>query len=274
MNRIRMNRWSIPALAAAVSAAGLGLGALVPACAAASAPQEHPRPEKAAAERRVEDLPKLTVRGDAVLERPADRLLLQVGVVTEHAEASSALADNSRQMDGVVKAITKAGLGPDEYQTGRFDLQPVYSERPPRTASEWRPQIVAYRVTNTVRIKTVKLQLAGELIRAAYEAGANTIDSIGFDLADPRKHRAEAIRQATANALEDARVLSEASGLRLVRVLSISLDPDQYWPVVMQGRGMAGMAAAEAVTPPIAPGDVTVRAGVSVVYEIAPREAP
>ena len=217
-------------------------------------------------------VPVLTVRGDAQLEKPADELRIRVAVVTESDEAPAALRENSRQMNDVIDALKKTGLTDKEYQTSQFQIQPVYSRRPRQADATWKPKIIGYRVSNSLNVKTKKLELAGELIQAANEAGANSIDSISFGLADPRTHRVEAIRAATANALTDARTLADAASLRLVRVLSITLDQAAApQPIPMIQRMSAGMAMAEAAPPPIQPGDVTVRANVTVVYEIAER---
>ncbi len=246
---------------------------LAAAEAAPAAPQQ-PRgdaPGEGGTARKLEDIPKLVVRGNASLDKPADRLLLDLGVVTQQETPSGALQENSRAMDQVVKAIRKVGLEAGEFQTGHFDLQPVYSQRPMRAeVPDWQPKIIAYRASNSVHVKTKKLDLAGQLIQAANEAGANQIGSIGFDLADPRVHRAEAIKTATANALTDARTLAEAAGVVLVRIVSIDLDQFGYQPVqnYFGGGPMMRTAAAEAPPPPIAPGDVPVTAGVTVVYEI------
>ena len=214
-------------------------------------------------------VPVLTVRGAAQLEKPADELRIRVGVVTESDEAPTAMRENSRQMNDVIDALKKTGLTDKEYQTSRFQIQPVYTRRPRQADPAWKPKIIGYRVSNSLNVKTKKLKLAGELIQAANEAGANSIDSISFGLSDPRTHRAEAIRAATTNALADARTLAEAVSLRLVRVLSITLDQAAApRPIPMQ-RMSAGMAMAEAAPPPIQPGDVTVHASVTVQYEIA-----
>ncbi len=55
-----------------------------------------------------------------------------------------------------------------------------------------------------------------------------------------------------------------------VRVLSITLDQAAAPRPTIQ-RMSAGMAMAESAPPPIQPGDVTVYANVTVVYEIAER---
>jgi len=220
-----------------------------------------------------DEVATLTVRGDAELEKPADQLRLQLGVVTESPSASSAMEDNASKMEDVISALHKTGLTEKEYQTGRFSLQPRYSPRPRNADAEWQPQIIGYRVENTLAIKTTRLELAGKLMEAASSSGANSIDSISFDLADPRVHRAEAIGVATANARSDARALAEAAGVRLVRVRTVTLDQADWRPPVPMAYQRGGaMAMAEGSAPPIAPGDVTVRASVTLVYEIAQQQ--
>ncbi len=212
--------------------------------------------------------PRLSVRGEAELEKPADQLRINLGVVTDGKDAEQTLEDNSEVMDGVVKAIRKAGLEDGEYQTGRFRVQPVYSRRPRGADETWQPQILGYQVTNTIDVKTTKLELAGAIIQEASKAGANSVNSINFDLADERKHRAEAIVKATTNAIDDARVVAQAAGVKLVRILSINLDDAR--PMASPPRSQMNMRAmAEGgVTPPITPGEVMVRASVTIVYEI------
>lgn len=216
------------------------------------------------------DVPRLTVRGDAELRKPADLLRLQVGVVTEDPEPAAALSRNSRQMQDVISALEKTGLTKEEYHTGRFSVRPDYERRPRNAGADWRPQIIGYTVTNSLSIRTKKLELAGKLIEAANEAGANSIGAVNFDLANPRTHRGEAIASATTNARSDAGILARAAGLRLVRIISITLD-EAGWRPPVPAMARAGAAMAEArVTPPVEPGEVTVRAGVTLVYEVEP----
>ncbi|MHC4083060.1 MAG: SIMPL domain-containing protein [Planctomycetota bacterium] len=215
------------------------------------------------------EISTLTVRGEAELHKPADLLRLRVGVVTEDPAPTEALNRNSRQMQNVITALEKAGLDPKEYETGRFSVQPVYERRPRNAGADWRARIIGYEVTNSLAVKTKKLELAGKLIEAASDAGANSIDSIVFDLADPRTHRGEAIAAATTNARSDAGILARSAELKLARIISIALDEAGWRPPVATMR--AGVAMAEArVAPPIAPGEVTVRASVTIVYEVEP----
>lgn len=226
-----------------------------------SATQEPPK---------LEDTPKLYVTGTASIDKPADQVRISVGVVTEDENASEAIAANNELMHDVVRALEKAGLSEDEYETSQFRIRPRYSRRPRNAEPDWQPTIVGYDVTNVVVVTTQQIDNCGEIIAAADKAGANTVNIDAFELADSRKYRGEAIREATKNAINDAKDLAAAAGLSLVRVVSIRLDGG---PMVASDATMmrAARAGAESA-PPINPGDVTVRASVSVVYEIAEEE--
>ena len=144
-----------------------------------------------------EDTPpvaKLSVRGEAQFEKPADQVEINIGVTTQSPEAASALEENSKQMEEVVKQIQKAGLALEECQTGRFRVRPLYDTRPRGARAEWKPSVIAYECVNTLEIKTKKLDLIGKIIERASKAGANTIDSIAFTLSNPRQYRGEAIQ--------------------------------------------------------------------------------
>jgi len=213
---------------------------------------------------------RLTVRGQAVLNVPADQMQLEIGVVTSGDTAETALQRNSTDMRRVEEAIKAAGLSADEYRTGRFQIQPKWSPRPRNADEDWRPRIVGYSVTNTLQIKTKKLKVAGKLIESCAAAGANDIGAVVFDLAEPRTYRSEAIEQATANAKADARTLAKAAGVNLVRVLSIGLDGAVERPQERVGHeyARAAMAAGDAA-PVIMPGTVRVEASVGITFEIS-----
>lgn len=206
--------------------------------------------------------PSLTVRGEARIEVPADQGQLTLAVVTTAATAAAALRQNSEKLRGVEKALVQAGLETGEYRTGQFSIHPEWSPRPDQAAPTWQPTIVGYTVNNSLHVTTGKLSLLGTLIEAGVKAGANQVEGLAFDLADAAPFRARTIGQAAANARTDALALANAAGVRLGAVLSLQLDPAESAPRPMMLR------MAEAASPPITPGEVSVRAGVTIVYRI------
>lgn len=205
----------------------------------------------------------LSVRGQAILSKPADELHINIGVVTQAKLAKVALEENSKQMNKLIANLKKGGLKEGEYKTGQFSINPVYSRRPNNASMDWAPEIVGFEVRNSLAVVTDKIDQAGNLIDAAAQAGANAIDSIQFRISNPQEHRDALIRAATKNALDDAKTLGDAAGVKLVRIHSISVDDAQAFP--RQPFLMKSMAAESA---PIVAGDVEMSASVTVIYQI------
>lgn len=217
---------------------------------------------------------KLLVKGGATWEIEPDQLALSLGVVTQADTAESALQANNQKMTSVIAALEKAGLTKDDYKTGRFSIQPVWS-RPPHNPdhtpdADWKPSIVGYSVTNTLSVKTPKLNLAAEILDSAGKAGANTIDNVAFGLKEPEQHRSEVIAKAAANAMGQARDLAKATHQRLVRLLEVTLDEGRVGLNLPRAGLFMAKSGGNGDELPINPGKIEVSANVSLVYEIAP----
>jgi uncharacterized protein YggE len=211
-----------------------------------------------------QEVSKLTLNATATVWKPSDELQLKIGIVTLGETAGDALAENSAKMNAVLIELQRIGLTRDEYETHQFSIQPTYTPAPLHPPANWKPSINGYEVTNTLLVRTAQLDLAGRIIDAANAAGSNQISDIRFGLKNSREYWSEALTAAGRNAVRDAEAIAAATGVRLVRVLSISLNNTQ-----VQGReiGMMCMARGAAATP-IEAGDVSITANVSVVYEI------
>ena len=214
-------------------------------------------------------IPQLTVRGNATLQVPADQLQMQVGVTSEAKTVKQALDENTKKIHAIEQVFKKIGLSRKEYKTGRFQIQPRWSTRPPKYHGDWQAEIIGYRVNNHFSIKTRQIALGGKIIESCTRAGANTIGSIIFNLASPQRYRSQAITAATGNARADANALAAAAELRLGEVLNISLDDATSTP--LRSRSMAFSAEMAKSTAPslnLSPGEVTVRARVTITYKV------
>lgn len=210
-----------------------------------------------------ETVPQLTVHGQARLEVPADQARLSLAVVSSATTAEAALTKNNAAMKKVAAALAKAGLKPREYHTGRFEVRPEWTPSPPNPAPDWRPAITGYTVRNSLRITTLNLKRLGTFIETGVQAGADNVEGLIFDLANPAPYRVQAIAQATANAQGDARELAHAAGVTLGKILSLRLAQSGYLPQLR-----VATFAKRASTVPISPGTVEVQAEVTIVYQI------
>ena len=215
------------------------------------------------------EVPQLQVSGTARLERPADQVTIVLGVVTTGDKAGDAIRDNASKMQKSLEALKKAGLTEKEYQTSSFEIDPVYTPRPRTPPADWKQEIIGYRVSNQIIIKTTRIDDVGQLIDAATSAGTNSINRIQFGLKDHRAYRNQAIAEATKNAMSDAGTMAEAASIGLGRVLSISLGggSSDVQRLGMQ-RSFAADESFSGASTSIKAGDVTIEATVHIVYEI------
>lgn len=216
----------------------------------------------------------LTVSGRATLEVPADQLRISLGVEAEARTVDEAHAKAVSAMDDVIKAMKKLGLEEKtEFTIERYNVNTQWSPRPRNPEPQWRATIVGYTVDTQMQIKTGKLELAGKIISSGVDAGANDIGNVMFDLADPRTSRNEAIENATLNAMNDARTMADAAGVKLVSIQSLSLDGSNYQPRQLKAAaeyGRAGAMAMDMASPaPIVSGNVTVHASVQLTWRIS-----
>ena len=210
------------------------------------------------------EVPRIEVRGEAVVRVPAELIEFNISVVSEAAQADSALSQNNAKAAAVRKALGAAGIPDADIQTGQFQLQPQWSVPPANPTSAWRPSIIGFVVENQVQVRTSKLQRSGAALAAASAAGANRIGELRFALTDNNQSRSEAIRQATRNALRDADTIAAAAGVTRGKILSIVLESNASGPYPVQ-QEMRTMAMADGgSTVPVDVGTIEVRAAVQL----------
>lgn len=207
--------------------------------------------------------PTLTVTGQGEASVTPDELRISFAVITEGETVGGALTDNSQRARRVIDALKRRGLTEEDIQTTNFSISPRYSNK---RSGDQPPEIIGYRVQNQVRVRTADLESAGDLIEAGVEAGANSVSGIQFTVSDEDAVYEEAVASAAADAKRKARALAEAAGVRLVRIVSIDLEPS-FRPI--GGGQVRSMMAMEGGAPPIEPGEVQSDARVRIVYQIS-----
>jgi len=210
--------------------------------------------------------PSITVNGDATISVEPDQAQIDIGVVTQARSAPDASKDNAERLARVLAEVKKLLGRGDEVKTSGYALTPNY-----RYPQGGKPEIVGYTASNTVRIKTAKLDEVGKMIDAAMQAGANNINRLVFTLKDEEASRLDALRQATAKAKAKAEAIAASLGLKVLRIASVSEGERSFQPIFRQ----APMARAEAMVAqaptPVEAGTVDVRSSVTLTAEVAER---
>jgi len=200
--------------------------------------------------------------GDALLS--PDIAYIYIGVHTENTTAAEAVTENTSQTEALMQAIRDFGIDEKDIRTTNFSIYPMDRFDP---ASGLPSGEKTYAVDNTVYVTVRELATLGDLLDTAVQAGANTINSVQFDVAE----KDEALKQARADAVKDAEAqaqsLAQAAGLSLGEIQSISFLNAQPYPI-FDGKGGGGMAVDQAAAVPIQPGQLTFTVSVNVTYNL------
>lgn len=202
----------------------------------------------------------ISVSGLGEVKSPPDMATISTGVVSEAASAKDALAKNNVAMAAVIAALKNAGVNEEDIQTSGFSVNPKY---PPYQQGVVQ-RIVGYTVSNTVTASVKNLKNLGPILDTLVQSGSNSINGISFDIDDPKKALNEARTKAVADARAKAELYANAAGVSLGHVVQISESSAVTPPMPMMVRAQA----ADAASVPIAAGQQTVSATVSIVYEI------
>jgi len=204
---------------------------------------------------------QLTVSAEAEARQAPDIARLSTGVVTQAANANAALRANAREMDKVMAALTAAGIAARDIQTSGINLYPQY--RHPRNEA---PSITGYQAANTVSVKVREIARLGEVLDALVASGANQVNGPSFAIDEPEPVYDRARLAALDKARARAELYAGALGLKVGRIISINEGSSPAQPVGL--RMMAAAQAMDEAATPVAPGESTLRARVTVVFEL------
>jgi uncharacterized protein YggE len=225
---------------------------LVSACGPTTVNQAAPLPNRT-----------INVSGAGTANLVPDIAYIYVGVHTENPSASDSVTENNEQTEKMIKALRDFGIDAKDISTTNFSIWPQERYDPLSGAPTGQK---TYVVDNTVYVTVRDLDKLGDLLDTVIAAGANTVNSIQFDVADKDKALKDARAEAVKDAAAQAKELAAAAGVELGEIQSIGFYDSQPYPV-FDGKGGGGGAVSEAAVP-IQPGQLTFTVSVSVTYDI------
>lgn len=230
----------------------------------------------------------LTVSAEGKSFREPDTAVFSAGVTTQGKTAAEALGENSRAMTAVIAALRRAGIAERDIQTNNLSIHPLYAD-PNRDAmmaarvsgqpyvppppEQQVPTIIGYQANNNVSVRHRDLKDFGRVIDTLASAGANQINGPMFQMDNPDPALDEARLDAVKAARARAELYANATGLRIVRILSIAEGGGYYGPPPVVFARAATVSSAPPPPPPapVQPGEMQMGTTVTVLYELAPR---
>lgn len=206
----------------------------------------------------------LLVTGTGQVNMTPDVGYINIGVHTEKPTATEAVAENNSQTQQVIAAIKAAGVADKDIQTSNFSIYPN-NQFDPQTNQKTG---TTYVVDNTVNVTVHQLDQLGNMLDAAVSVGANSVNSVQFDVLDKSSYLKQARAQAVKDAQTEAQELAGESGVTLGPIQTLSFVNNIPMPVMESfGKGGGGLAAA-APSVPIQSGQMTLTVTVDITYTI------
>ena len=202
---------------------------------------------------------QISVVGEGRASAAPDLAMITLGARQEAETAAVAMRETSAAVALILGRLEDAGLQTRDIQTRAISLTPQYENR--RYDDNASPKILGFVASNTLDVRVSDLTLLGGVLDDVLEEGANTVSGLRFSVQNPKPLLDEARRRAVADGLDRAALLAEGAGVVLGPVQTINDVGRDRGPAVMME-----MARAESV--PVAAGEISFSASVSMVFEI------
>ncbi len=163
----------------------------------------------------------IQVSGTAVVNVRPNRVLIQLGVQSNGRSPKEVQSVNAATISRVTKALVAQGVASKDIATDWYVIQPLYEEYD-------SIRIKGYRIYNVVAITLRKVEIANDLIAAAFQAGANQVVNVEYYTSDLRKYRDQAREMAMKAATEKAGDLARAAGAQTGCILHINENTWSY----------------------------------------------
>lgn len=210
-----------------------------------------------------EQTPRIIVTGEGEAAVSPDMAILSLAVLREADTAREALDANNEAMTAVVAAMKEAGIEARDLQSGGLSINPRYVY-PNDKNDEKAPRIVGYEVANTLTVRIRDLAKVGDILDRSVTLGVNQGGGLTFTNDDPAATLTEARKRAVKDAMDKAKTLAEAGGVKLGKVMEISEQTFRQPPMPYAGKAMRMEAAADSV--PVEAGENSYRIQVNVTF--------
>lgn len=201
--------------------------------------------------------PVVRASGQGVVSVRPDQAIVSVTVQTRAETAQQVADQNAQETNRVLEQLRIALGAAAEIRTLGYSVRPEFRQGQPQT-------IIGFIASNTVQVTLNNISLASRALDTATQSGATSVGGVQFTLKDFSVPRAQALREAAAQARKNAEAIAGGLGMTVGAILSAD-DSVGGGPIPVDLRTLAPGAGAAT---PIEAGNLTVGATVSVQAEL------
>ena len=209
-----------------------------------------------------QDLRTISVDGSSTIKVAPDKVTISISIENTAKGSKLASAQKGQIMQNIQSGILGLAITKDKMQTTNYNLYPVYNTK------DNSREIIGYSVSNEITVTIDNIDMVGTVIDTAINAGASNVNSIEFGLKDSQVYKDKVLQQAIADAKRKAQVVANSLEKSIVNVVSVNTGSTYIEAKNFNNAMYMRAADATGATSPIQSGDISVRANVSVVFEM------
>lgn len=209
----------------------------------------------------VNGIPKqneIRVTGEGTISVQPDQADITIGVITENIELKVAQSENTQITSNVIQSLTNIGISNENIKTVDYSIYPLYDY------IDGKQTFKGYKVEHRLNVTVNDISKVGLVVDTAVDSGANSISNISFSVTNPNIPYQQALALALNHATQKAMTIANTYQVQLRQppILITEGIQTQLVPVpYTDSPAVKGVA-----TTPIEPGQLEIKANVTVVY--------
>ena len=216
----------------------------------------------------------ISVSGEAVVMVVPNQAVVTIGVETFDSKLEVASSTNDRVAKKLIQEWKSLGIADANIQTSGVSVEISYL----RDSDRVRRTIEGYEVSRSWTVITDNAAMAEKVISTSLANGANSVSEVEFRTTELRKYRDQARVTAIKAAREKADLIASQLGASVGPPRSIGETTNYYSPSrynrAAMSQNVTSYASDDApadIGGAVAPGQIAVRASVSVVFDLVVR---
>ncbi len=206
----------------------------------------------------------LNISGTGVVRVLADQVVVTLGVTETNEDVKVAQDTVNEKINAICDALLAAGVEEKNIGTNQISIYAQYSDSYLSGSSK----LTGYTASNTITIQSTDLDQVGNYIDIAFEAGANTLDSVDFSASNTEQAKQEALRLAIQNAKTKADTIADALNMEVANVVQV--DESQSYSYGNSGASVFNMREKSTDSATVVrAATLDVQASVDIQFELA-----
>ena len=212
-----------------------------------------------------QETPRISTQGQASFTLAPDVAWVNVAAEARAAKPGEAQRKAADAMTSVQAAVKTLGLAASAIKTLQYSLQPEMEY------VNGSGRVKGYLARNSIEIRVDDIDKLGSVIDAAGASGAASVSGMRFDVKNRDAVEKQALAAAAKDALSRARSIADGLGQQLGGVLLVQdqrLYSAQPQMAMREAAGRGGAVAMAAPATPVEPGEIEIRAQMTVIVAI------